>query len=161
MPNPTSTAVVALGTLTSSGAFTNAQTITCGGKTYTTQTTLTDSDGNVAIGGSAAETLRNLMAAINLGAGAGTAYAASMTRNKQVYAASVTATTLVVKAKHPGTSGNLIVTTETQTNAAWGAGTLASGDGDPALLLEEFLTTGQVNADLIASLRKWFALSPP
>ena len=53
-------------TLTASGVFTNTQTVVVGGKTYTTQTTLTDVDGNVLIGANAEATLANLKAAINL-----------------------------------------------------------------------------------------------
>jgi hypothetical protein len=119
----------AVGTLTSSGAFTDTQTITIGGKVYTTQTTLTNVDGNVLIGANAAATIDNLYAAINLGAGAGTTYAAAMTAHPHVVATSETDTTLVVKARVDGSIGNLIGTTETQTNASWGGTVLASGSG--------------------------------
>lgn len=119
----------ASGTLTASGAFTDTQTVVVGGKTYTTQTILTDVDGNVLIGANAQATLANLKAAINLEAGAGTTYAASMTANPLVAAISSDATTLVVRSKVEGAVGNQIASTETQTNAAWGAATLAGGTG--------------------------------
>lgn len=138
----------ATGTLTSSGVATDTQTVTVGGKTYTTQTTLTDVDGNVAIGADAETTLANLKAAINLEAGAGTKYAASMTANPAVVAISSSATTLVVKAKVPGVVGNHIPSTETQTNFAWGAATLASGTGDITTDLRTLIAEHQINASV-------------
>jgi hypothetical protein len=160
VPNPVSTIASASQTLTASGVFTDTQTVVVGGKTYTTQTTLTNVDGNVFIGADASTTLQNLMDAINLTGTPGTQYAAAMTRNAQVYASAKTATTLVVKAKVPGTIGNLITSTETQTNASWGAGNLAGGSGDPALLIDELIAAGQVNADMFLALKTYFPLKP-
>lgn len=117
----------AVGTLTSSGNFTDTQTVTIGSKVYTFQTTLTNVDGNVLIGADRTASHANLKAAINLEAGAGTTYATAMTLHPTVTATSATATTTVVAAKIPGTVGNAIATTETQTNASWGGSTLASG----------------------------------
>src|SRR5687768_12652640 len=117
----------AAGTLTAAGTFSNTQTVVVGGKTYTTQTTLTNVDGNVAIGANAAATLQNLYDAINLTGTPGTQYAAAMTANELVKATAVDATTLTVAAKVPGEIGNLIASTETQTNASWGAAVLAGG----------------------------------
>lgn len=119
----------ATGTLTMSGAALNTETVVVGGKTYTFQTTLTNVDGNVLIGADAEASMDNLYAAINLGAGAGTLYAAAMTRNNQVKATAETATTCVVTALQDGTVGNLIASTETLTNGAWGAALLAGGTG--------------------------------
>jgi hypothetical protein len=160
LPLPVTVPVSAIGTLTSSGVFVDTQTVTVGGKVYTTQTTLTNSDGNVFIGGSASATLQNLLDAINLTGTPGTQYAAAMTRNAQVFAVSKTATTLVVKAKSPGTIGNLIASTESQTNVAWGAATLASGTGDPALFMSELIAAGQVNSDMVLALTSAFPLRP-
>lgn len=145
--------VFALGTLTSSGVFTDTQTVVVGGKTYTTQTVLTNVDGNVLIGASAAATLQNLFDAINLTGTPGTQYATAMTINAEVFAFSVGATTLVVKSKTPGAIGNLIASTETQTNAAWGAATLASGSGNVNTALNEIIATEQLNASASQSLR--------
>lgn len=139
--------------LTASGVFTNAQTVVVGGKTYTTQTTLTDVDGNVLIGASAAATLQNLYDAINLTGTAGTQYAASMTINPHVTAVDVDTTTLTVRSKIAGTMGNLIASTETQTNAAWGAATLAGGTGNIDTALSEILSSEQVNASVAQILR--------
>lgn len=150
----TETVVFASGTLTSSGVFTDTQTVVIAGKTYTTQTSLTNVDGNVLIGASAAATLQNLYDAINLTGTAGTQYAAAMTENAAVEATSVTATTLVVKAKIPGAIGNHVPTTETQTNAAWGAATLASGTGDIGKWVESLLNLNQLNSEVYMELAK-------
>lgn len=127
-------AAKATGTLTSSGNFTDTQTVTIGSKVYTFQTTLTNIDGNVAIGADRTASHANLKAAINLEAGAGTTYATAMTLHPTVTATSATATTTVVEAKAAGTAGNSIASTETQTNAAWGAAALAGGL-DPEVLV--------------------------
>lgn len=117
----------ATGTLTSTGNFTDSQTVTIGTKVYTFQTTLTNVDGNVLIGADRTASHLNLKKAINLEAGAGTNYATAMTLHPTVTATSSNATTTVVEAKSSGTGGNSIASTETQTNAAWGAATLAGG----------------------------------
>ena len=144
----------ATGTLTSSGVFVDTQTVIVGGKTYTTQTTLTNVDGNVLIGASAAATLQNLYDAINLTGTAGTQYAAAMTANTRVAATAVTATTLVVKALTPGEVGNLIASTETQDNVAWGAATLASGAGDVSAWVTSLFAQSQVPSGLRSDLAK-------
>ncbi len=146
--------VAAFGTLTSAGVFTDTQTVVVGGKTYTTQTTLTNVDGNVLIGADASTTLANLKAAINLDAGSGTLYAAATTVNPHVKATTKTATTLKVVSKVPGAIGNLIATTETQTNASWGAATLASGAGSIATAIAETLVGAQLNAEVESILRR-------
>lgn len=69
--------------------ITNGHTIGINGRTYTFQTVLTDVDGHVLIGADNEETRDNLIAAINLDAGAGTIYAASMTANISVSASAL------------------------------------------------------------------------
>lgn len=145
--------VFASQTLTASGTFTDTQTVVCGGKTYTTQTSLTNVDGNVLIGANAAATLQNLYDAINLTGTAGTQYAAAMTANTGVKATAVTATTLVVTALTPGLVGNLSATTETQTNAAWGAAVLAGGTGNVNDYIAGILTVNQINSEMQAALK--------
>ena len=147
------TLTAASGVLTSTGVFTNTQTVVVGGKTYTTQTTLTNVDGNVLIGASAAATLQNLYDAINLSGTAGTQYAAAMTENAEVEATGVTATTLTVKAKTPGSVGNLIASTETQTNASWGDTVLENGAGTVAEWAESVIANSQLNADVMRLLK--------
>lgn len=142
----------AVGTLTASGTFTDTQTVVVGGKTYTTQTSLLNVDGNVLIGADAAATLQNLYDAINLTGTAGTQYAAAMTANTRVKATAVTATTLVVRALTPGEVGNLIASTETQTNAAWGAATLASGAGNFTAWVAALEAGTQINSEVLAAL---------
>jgi hypothetical protein len=114
-------------------SLSNGDTCTLGTKTYTFQTTLTDVDGNVALGSTYTESLANLAAAINLGEGAGTAYAASMTLNDDAYAVLTAADIMWAYAKLGGTSGNSIASTETSSNLAWNGTTLTGGvDGDLA-----------------------------
>jgi hypothetical protein len=124
----------ATGTLTLTGNAANTETVTTGGKTYTFQTTLTDVDGNVLIGASASDSLDNLIAAINLDAGAGSTYAASTTANTYVSAAAGAGDTMDATALVPGTAGNSIATTETLTNGSWGGATLSGGTGDVHIL---------------------------
>jgi hypothetical protein len=142
----------AVGTLTSSGTATDTQTVTVGGKVYTFQTTLTNVDGNVLIGANAAASLANLKAAINLAAGAGTTYATAMTANNHVKATTLTATTLKVQSLVPGLIGNLIASTETLTNFAWGGSVLASGTGSVATRISEMIAAGQLAADVMEAL---------
>lgn len=124
--------VYATGTLTITPANNalDTETVTIGTKTYTFQTTLTDVNGNVQIGVDGSTTLDNLIAAINLGAGAGTLYAASTTLNPDVSAAAGALDTMDVTAKIGGTTGNSIATTEAMTNGSWGGTVLSGGAGD-------------------------------
>ena len=147
-----SSLVRAVGTLTIT-ATTSADTQTCtiGGKVYTFQTTLTDVDGNVLIGANVTAMAANLVAAINLAAGGGTTYAAAMVKSVHVYATSA-AGVVTVTAKVPGVIGNLIDTTETLTNSAWGAATLASGAGHIYTAITEIRAGAQVNSDVLAAL---------
>jgi hypothetical protein len=127
-------AVFATGTLTTTANFGNGETVTTGSNTYTFQTVLTNVDGNVLIGVDATASLANLAAAINLGAGSGTVYAAATTANGFVSATSG-ASTLVATALLAGTVGNAIATTETAANASWATATLLGGVGDVKVLL--------------------------
>ena len=69
----------ARGFLDLTGLPLDTETTVIGSKTYTWQDTLTDVDGNVHIGATASDCIDNLIAAIILGSGSGTDYAASMT----------------------------------------------------------------------------------
>lgn len=123
--DPNTTAATGILTFTNQPA--NNETVTIGTKTYTFQTVLTNVDGNVLIGANTAASISNLAAAINLGAGSGTAYAAATTANTQV-AATAGATTLTITALVGGTAANSIATTETITNASWGGATMSGGN---------------------------------
>lgn len=144
-------AVRATGTFTDAGVA-NDETVVIGGKTYTFKTVLTNTDGFVALGASNTEALANLKAAINLEAGAGTAYAAATTVNGYVTAISSGASTLVVKAKVAGTVGNFIPTTETCGSGSWGATTLAGGTGSVTDDIDTLLASCQVNSDVLRRL---------
>jgi len=117
----------ATGTLTATANFADTETVTLGTKTYQFQTVLTNVDGNVLIGATASDSLDNLIAAINLGAGAGTLYATATTANTLAFAEAGAGDTLVATAKVGGTGGNTVATTETAANASWGAATLTGG----------------------------------
>jgi len=130
----TSAGVKATGVLTASGVFSNGETTLIGDKTYTFVTTLSGAANEVLIGASAAASLDNLKSAINATAGAGTTYGLGTAANPNVTATTNTDTAQTVEAYRVGTYGNAIVTTETCANAAWGAGTLASG-ADASLLI--------------------------
>jgi hypothetical protein len=105
-------------TLTSTGTIPTANdTVTVGGKVYTYKASVTTVDGEVDLGANAAEALANLKAAINLGAGAGSLYGSGTVVNPDVVADTLTATTLVVRAKVPGTVGNFIAATEASCRA--------------------------------------------
>jgi hypothetical protein len=110
----------------------NTETVTIDAKVYTFQTTLTDVDGNVLIGATFAESLANLIAAINLDVGAGTTYAASMTLHPTVEALPSGAD-MIARAKDPGVGGNSIAIAETMTgvlNIWTGAAVFLSGGLD-------------------------------
>jgi hypothetical protein len=82
------------------------QTVTIGSKVYTFQTVLTSVDGNVFIGASLTATLANLLNAINLGAGSGTAYAAATTKAPLALGLASDATHLIAKARKRGSQGS-------------------------------------------------------
>jgi len=117
----------ATGILTLTGQPLNNETVVIDAKTYTFQTTLTDVDGNVLIGAAATNSIDNLIAAITLGAGAGTTYATSTTLHPTVTAAAGAGDTMDATAKLAGTAGNSLATTETLTNGSWGNATLTGG----------------------------------
>lgn len=119
--------VAATGVLTLTSNAGNNETVTLDAKVYTFQTVLTDVDGNVLIGATASDSLDNLIAAITLGAGAGTKYAASMTPHPTVTAAAGAGDTMDVTAKTAGAAGNKIVSTETLSNGSFGAVKLTGG----------------------------------
>lgn len=125
--NYNSIGVKATGTLTATANFANGETVLIDGRTYTFQTVLTDSNGNVLIGANASASLDNLIASINRAAGAGTTYATSTSENTSVTAAAGAGDTMDVTAISGGSAGNSITTTETCANASWGSATLTGG----------------------------------
>lgn len=114
------------GTLTIAEPVTDGDTFTIGSKTYTLQTTLTDSDGNIAIGGSEAQTKLNIVSAVNydptgpelFGGVPGTDFAASMTANSDASIAAFSGDAAVLTAKTAGAAGDTVATTHTLTHAS-------------------------------------------
>jgi hypothetical protein len=139
--------VQATGVLTLTANAANTETVTTGTKTYTFQTVLTNVDGNVLIGATASDSLDNLIAAINLGAGSGTLYAAATTANTFVSAAAGAGDTMNATALLGGTQGNYIATTEGLANGSWGAALLTGGTGDISVL-----TLGQLPSNTTAAV---------
>jgi len=127
------TGAAATGTLTNATNFINGDTVTIDSKVYTFETTLTNVDGNVQIGGTVAQSHENLRRAINLDGVAGTNYALAMTLHPTV-SATDTATTTVATAKVSGTAANAIATTQVTATGTWGAATLTGGAGDVVIL---------------------------
>jgi hypothetical protein len=108
------------GVLTFTGQPANTETVTIGLKTYTFQTALTDVDGNVAIGATLTISIDNLIAAIEGGAGSGTAYAASTTAHPS---AAIIAVAHLLDTMTLAVTGSTLNTTETIALASWGSGT--------------------------------------
>jgi hypothetical protein len=107
----------------------NGDTITLDSKTYTFQSSLTNSDGNIAIGSSLATTQQRLVSAVNLTGVGGTDYAAAMTLHPSVTAGSFSSNVAQFIAKATGSVGNSIVSTETFASASnlFSAATLSGG----------------------------------
>lgn len=121
-------ATASSGVLTYSGNLASLNTITIGGKAYIYRTALGVLDGDVLLGASAAASLLNLFNAINLDYGMGTLYSGNMTSNSSVIGTALTATTLTVTARIPGTAGNSINALEDSGNSIWNpVGNLGGG----------------------------------
>lgn len=118
--------VRATGAITFSGAGTANDTVTIGSRVYTLVAADPEED-EVLIGGSAAATALNLLAAINGGAGAGTAYGTDTVPHQDVSARSNASAVIGLVAHEAGTGGNAIATTESGTGASFGASTLTGG----------------------------------
>ena len=88
---------------------------------------------DVKIGTSTAVTLANLIAAINLSAGAGTIYGTGTVVNNDVTAVALPGTQIEATASVQGTAGNSIASTAVSagSNGAWGATTLTGGAAIP------------------------------
>lgn len=124
-------AVHAYAFLLATGNFSDGEEVEVGGRTYTFQTTLTDENGHVLIGGDAEASLTNLGAAISLAGGAGTTYAASTTEHASVSAYMQTSSALKVRALTAGASGNSVAVATDAGDAEW----ITEGGGPTATLL--------------------------
>jgi len=109
--------------LTATANFSADETVTIGSKTYTFKATPSAAN-HIDIGVDLATSLANLAAAINGGAGEGTAYGTGTVAHTVVTATS-NATTLTVTAIEPGV--NTTATTDTAVDASWAGATLTGG----------------------------------
>lgn len=132
--------VKAQGTLTMDTIPTDTNTVTIDGKVYTFQTSLTNFDGNINIGGSLAQAKLNLVAALDLSGVPGTDYATDMTAHPTVDIAAFIVNDAILTAKLPGPAGSAIATTETFTppGNVFDAATL----GDTTLGVENWFLFG-------------------
>jgi phage tail sheath protein FI len=146
-------AIQALAVLTTTGNFADTETVTLGAKTYTFQTVLTNVDGNVLIGATASDSLDNLVAAVNLGAGSGTAYAAATTAHPTVGALAGVGAARTFYALVGGAAGNALASTETSTNASFAGATFSGGVAAAArtATLTGTATVGGANAARISA----------
>jgi phage tail sheath protein FI len=146
-------AIQATGTLTMTANALDTETVTIGAKTYTFQTVLTNVDGNVLIGATASDSLDNLIAAIMLGSGSGTLYAAATTAHPTAGAIAGVGDTMIAYALVGGVAGNTLATTQTLTNGTWGGATMAGGVAAAArtATLTAPSTVGGANASRISA----------
>ncbi len=107
-------AIKAQGKLTLQNQPTAGETITIGTKTYSFVASLvTNTDGQIVIGGNVAATRANVMAAINLSGLPGSQYATATSLNGDVEATAIIGNDVIVTAKVGGTAGNSIASTST------------------------------------------------
>ena len=121
-------AIAAVQTLTFTGNAVDLETVTIGAQVYEWESAALDVANEVLVGADTNASIDNLVAAINKSvAGSGTQYDATTVENADVTAVRGPGDTIVVTAKTPGTAANSVATTETMTNATWGAATLLGG----------------------------------
>lgn len=111
----------------------NTQTVTVGATVYTFNTVL-GAANSILIGATTADSMQNLVDAINLGPGIGTRYGTGTTVNLSATAAigPSAGSDITMSAILAGTAGNSIVSTETVANASFLSGaTFAGGSNIP------------------------------
>jgi len=135
---------------------TNGQTLTIEGQVYTFVTSLA-SAFDVLIGGTASDTLDNLVDAINDNAvNEGTTYGTGTTANTDVSAAKADSDTVTVTALTVGVAGNLIAVSESS-NGNWSGATL-SGGVDPVIWVARQAWTRHGEVDTVTD-QKTFTLT--
>ncbi|MEI8109225.1 MAG: hypothetical protein WCI46_15535 [Verrucomicrobiota bacterium] len=153
--NQTAAAVTATSpttTLTSSGTFTTADTITIGGITYTMRTALTtpQAANEVLIGAAATNSLDNIKDAVNgtvVSGAVGTIYSSPTKRNPLVTAGVKTATTLVFTTTDTNVGGST-ATTKSAANFAFTGATMSAGTLGAVLVTN----TNSGNRDILAGV---------
>jgi hypothetical protein len=129
------------GTLTFVGNANNLETVFINNKLYVWQTVLTDVDGNVQIGATAALSAANLIAAVTLTGVPGTDYALSMTINSDMTAGPGVPTDSVEASGRlgQGFAGNGKPLQETMSSASWNVPLSIDGIGQTATFVEFFV----------------------
>lgn len=143
------TLVAATSILTSTGVFTDTQTITICGKVYTSDAALVNTDGHFLIGANQTASHLNLLSAIN-GVADGVTTAAATTIHPLVRATSSDGTHTTIAAKLKGTVGNEFRTAETQTNASWTSTVMAGGTGNFKEALDDIQDFVQLNSEALS-----------
>ena len=155
-----------IGALVASAAPANNDTVTIGTVVYKFTTGSVDAGTPAGTGanpwlvartGVAATDLEALFHAINDSGTAGTEYSTALTPHTTVEAYNVTINTLYVVARAYGTAGDLIATTETSANLAWGAATLQDG-GEPHL--RQVPMPNDVGAISVAHINQYIIVIP-
>lgn len=139
--------VAATQTLTSTGVWSDGETVTIGSRTYTMKSPFVDAVDNIDASGTQAQAHENLRRAINGDGVAGTNYGTGTAAHADVTAAD-TATTNIITARAEGTAANLIATTQSSANALWGAATMAGGAGGDV----EILGAGELPTNTTAAV---------
>lgn len=121
-----SAAVAATGVLTFTAISVAAQTVTIGNRIYTWAASVTTTANTVDLGANTAESMANLVAAINGGGGAGSLYGSQTSPHPDVTAA-VVGSTVVVTARTVGTGAHSVALTDTMSNASWGGVFMSGG----------------------------------
>jgi flagellin len=121
----------ATGTFVLTGNPSDGDTVTIGSTTYTFVTGSVSAANEVAVGSTVQDTLNNLEAAVNGGAGEGTLYGTGTVANAEATITSVNAGSAVVEASTAGTAGNSIAVGASLTGSIGGwadsATTLSGG----------------------------------
>jgi hypothetical protein len=124
----------ASGVLSGTINYADGDTVTIGSTVYTMKSPFVDAAFNVDASVSLAATMQNLHDAINLTGTPGSQYGTATTIHPTVTCTSSNATSASIRAKVTGTAGNLIVTTSSVADPAFGAAKLTSGAGDVNVL---------------------------
>ncbi len=119
----------ATGTLDLTSNPSAGNTVTIGSQTYTfVAAGQANAAGDVALGNTVQNTLQNLQAAVNGGAGAGNLYGTGTAVNQQATITSVNGGSAVVQALQAGTAGNSVaLSTSITSNVGSGGGVTLSG----------------------------------
>jgi len=147
---------VATGVLTATANPAAGGIVRIGSYYYTIVTALTAAGVpfEVLRGASASDTLDNLIAAINSGAGAGTTYGNTTPPNPDVSAAAGAGDTIDLSSRYSGVDANYLTTTEDSASLSFGADTLTGATGagvtyDADVVAHTLVTAVAVSTDEI------------